>query len=264
MRLLSGYQLSMMVLFAAGGYLTVRQEFTIAAGIATLIVLVSRYYRKRRHWRWPGIKPKDVLYALGGIVLMTFFLYAATPLFPPNDGQNLPWYLFGLGIGVFNVLAAPNLVCSSEAEFASHCMIIDQYGRELEPEPVVEPSEEISEPKWKRIIQVTYTVTFMLVWICSVASVYSFGTAFKNGSPQPTATQTEPLEDHSKTVYVTPAEKRRIHALQLVSWIGIPTLIIGGLVLHFLVGVKLFTNVPTLAEYLNRNKNQLAPPRKDQ
>jgi hypothetical protein len=62
---------------------------------------------------------------------------------------------------------------------------------------------------------------FMLVWVCGVASFYFFGTAFKNGSPEPTATQTEPLEDHGKTVYVTPTDKRRVHALQLVSWVGV-------------------------------------------
>jgi len=93
LRLMFGYHVSMMVMMMAGGSLTVRQELTIAATIAALIVLVSRYHRQRRHWRWPGVQLVDVLYAIGSIVLVSFFLYSATPLFPPNNGHIVPWYL---------------------------------------------------------------------------------------------------------------------------------------------------------------------------
>jgi hypothetical protein len=258
MRLMFGYHIFMMVMMVGGGSLTVRQELTIAVSIAALIVFVSRYHRQRKHWRWPGVKPLDVLYAVGGIVLISLFLYSATPLFPPNNGHIVPWYLAGLGIGLFGILQSLKVLYAAEAEFTSNCMIIDQYGRELEP--VNEPSlVQLSEPSWMRVTKLTYTVTFMVVWVCGVGSFYCFGTAFKNGSPEPTATQTEPLEDHGKTVYVTPSEKERVHVLQLVSWVGVPLVLITGAVLHFLVGVKLFPNTPTLAEYMNRDKNNPSP-----
>jgi hypothetical protein len=64
MGLMFGYHISMMVMMVAGGSLTVRQELTIAAAIAALILIASRYRRQQRHWRWPGIKPVNVLYAL--------------------------------------------------------------------------------------------------------------------------------------------------------------------------------------------------------
>jgi hypothetical protein len=99
----------------------------------------------------------------------------------------------------------------------------------------------------------------MLVWACGVASFYFFGTAYKNGSPEPTATQTEPLENHGETAYVTLVEKQRLYILQVASWVGFPVVLIAGLALHFLAGVKLFPNTPTLAEHLNRDKSQ-APP----
>lgn len=260
MRLMSGYHISMMVMMAAGGSLTVRQELTFAVAIAALIVLVSRNNRKKKHWRWPGVKPLDVLYAVCGAVLISFLLYSATPLFPPNNGHVVPWYLAGLGLGLFGILQSLNVVYAAEAEFASNCMTIDQYGRELEP--MREPSSlvERHEANWKRIAKAVYKVVFILVWVCSVASFYFFGTAFKNGSPEPTTTQTEPVQDHGKTVYVTPTEKERVHALQLVSWVGFPVMLLGGAVLHFLVGVKLFPNTPTLAEYLNRGKNTPSAP----
>jgi amino acid transporter len=258
MKLMFGYHISMMAMMVAGGSLTVRQELTIAATIAALILLVSRYHRQKKHWRWPEIKPANVLYALGGAFLISIFLYSATPLFPPNNGRFVPWYLAGLGIGLFNILQSLKVAYASEAEFASDCMIIDQCGRELQPTHAPPPLQS-SEPKWKRATKVTYTTVFMLVWVCGVASFYFFGTAFKNGSPEPTATRNEPLKDHGKTVYVTRTDELRVHGLQLVCWVGIPVLLISGAILHFLVGVKLFPNTPTLSEYLNRRKDKASP-----
>ena len=260
MRLFFGYHLSMMAMMVAGGSLTIRHELTIAASVAALMVVVSRSHRQKRHWRWPGIKPRNVLYAVGGVVLILFFLYSAEPLFPPNNGHIVPWYLAGLGIGLFNVLQSLKVVYPAESEFSSECMIVDQYGRELEPK---RESASVTEPRevtWKRVTKTMYTVAFVLVWVCGVASFYFFGTAFRSGSPEPKISQSEPLEDHGKTVYVTPAEKHRVHTLQLISWIGIPVVLLCGAVLHFLVGVKLFPNTPTLFEYLNRTKKSASLP----
>jgi hypothetical protein len=258
MKLMFGYHISMMAMMMAGGFLSVRLELTSAGAVASLIVLVSRYNRQKKHWRWPGIKPVDVLYAAGGIFLVSIFLYSAVPLFPPNNRHIVPWYLAGFGIGLFGVLQSLKVVYPSESEFTSKCMIIERYGRELQPVPEPSPAQ-LPEPNWKRFTKATYTVVFMLLWVCGVASFYFFGIAFKNGSPEPTASQTEPLEDHGKTVYVTPTEKQRVHALQLASWVGFPIVLIAGAILHFLVGVKLFPNTPTLSEHLNRDKNRAAP-----
>ena len=63
-------------------------------------------------------------------ILYPIFLYSATPLAPPNNSHIVPWYLAGPGIGLFGTLQSLKVVYTSEAEFASDCMIIDQYGRE--------------------------------------------------------------------------------------------------------------------------------------
>jgi len=258
LKLMFGNHISMMAMMMAGGFLSVQRELTIAGAIASLIVLVSRYHRKKKHWRWPGIKLLDVLYAVAGVCFISFFLYSAVPLFPPNNGHIVPWYLAGFGIGLFGVLQSLKVVYPSEAEFASNCMIIDQYGRELQPVQEPSPSQP-SEPNWKRFTKATYSIVFMILWVCGVASFYIFGTAFKNGSPEPTATRTETLEDHGKTVYVTPTEKQRVHTLQLIASVGFPVVLISGAILHFVVGVKLFPNTPSLSEYLNRGKDRTSP-----
>ena len=152
----------------------------------------------------------------------------------------------------FRRSAIPQVACAAEADFSSNCMIIDQYGGELEP--VNEYSSvQLYEPSWKRVTTVMYTAVFTLMWVCGVASFYFFGTAFKNGSSEPTATQTEaPRRPWQNSVRAP--ERQRVHVLQLVSWVSVPAILITGAVLHLLVGEKLFPNTPTLAEFLNRDK----------
>jgi hypothetical protein len=256
-KLMFGYHGSMMAMMLAGGLLSILHELAIAGAIASLSVLISWSNRRKKHWRWPGIKRIDPLYAVGALSAPVL-LYSATPLFPPNNGHIVPWYLAGLGIGLFLVLQSLKVVYPSEAEFASNCMIIDQYGRRLQTEQELSPAQA-PEVNWRRATKAAYTIVFMLLWVCWVASFYFFGAAIRNGSPEPTTTQTEPLEDHGKPVYVTPVENQRVHALQLVSSVGIPLVLISGVILHFVVGVKLFPNAPTVSEYLNRCKNRGLP-----
>jgi hypothetical protein len=253
-KLMFVYHGSMMVLFIAGQNLSVRQEIMLTSFLAVALVAISRRHRRLTNWRWPPVRPSNVFWAVCGALAVAFFLFSGTPLFPPSDHRVLPWYLAGLGIGVFGILTSLRVVDPSEADFQSHCRIIDQYGREIErPSELPQPKE--SEPNWKKMTRGVYTITFLLLWMVGVASFLFFGTAFRSGSPMPTATQTEQLTDHGRAVYITRAEKQRIHYLQLASGVGIPLILVSAAVLHFVVGVKLFPNIPTLSEYLaQRNR----------
>ena len=79
----------------------------------------------------------------------------------------------------------------------------------------------------------------------------------RNGSPTPTATKTEPLRNHGTVVYIPKSDKALIDFLDNVMAIGIPSVILGGLFLNFVVGVKIFDNVPTLKEW-RRNRAKSA------
>jgi hypothetical protein len=67
--------------------------------------------------------------------------------------------------------------------------------------------------------------------------------------------QTEASSDHGKTVYITHDQKSLSDRLELFAFVGIPFVIVGGLLLHFLVGVKLYPNTPTLREFLARKSS---------
>jgi len=252
-KLMFAYHGCMMALFIAGQSLSVREEILFTSVLVMVLAAISIRLRKATNWRWPGLRPRDALLAIIGAVAIVVFLFSATPLFPPSDHRALPWYLAGLGIGIFTVLTSLRVVTPSQADYLIHCRSIDQCGREIERASEPTPPKN-DEATWKKVTRGIYTVVFLLVWIASVGSFFLFGTAFRHGSPAPTAIQTEPLVDHEKTVYVTRGEKRRIDYLQLVSWIGIPSILVSAALLHFVVGVKLFPNAPTISEYLAERK----------
>jgi hypothetical protein len=249
-RLLFVFHGSMMVLMMTGGGLSLLQEVFIVATLVAILVSISMRHRARTNWHWPGVGDKDVLSAIGAAVAIAFFLFGATPLFPPLSPRILPWYLAGINIGIFGILSALKLVHASEVDFLLHCTTVNQYGQEI---PLLSeiPERKIVEADWQKVARGIYLVAFLLVWIAGVASFYFDGASFKSGSAVPTATQTEPLTDHGKTVYITPAEKQRIDRLKMVSWMTMPVVLIG-LVIHFIVGVKLFGDAPTLADYIKK------------
>src|ERR1700752_3198253 len=117
-RLMFIFHICIMILFVIGAKLTLREEILIAASVASVMILISRRHRKSVHWRRPKIRTRDVLFAMGTALGMAFFLYSASPLFPPSNHRFLPWYLAGLGIGSFGILSSLRIVYLSEAEFS--------------------------------------------------------------------------------------------------------------------------------------------------
>ena len=251
-RLMFVYHGSMMLMMLVGqGLRSIRPEILFTLALVAVLASISLRHRSSTHWHWPGIGTKNILAAVGTAALIAFFLGGAMPLFPPSKPQALPWYLAGAGIGMFGILSALKLVYSSEAEFLLYCSTVDQYGQEM-PRASELPQPKIVEVTWKKVVRVAHTTVFFLIWIIGVSSFYFYGVAFKAGSPTPTATRTEPLTDHGKTVYITPAEQKRIHLTGWVSGVGIGVVVLSGLFLHFVMGVKIFGDTKGLFAYRKR------------
>jgi hypothetical protein len=238
----------MMVLFMAGSALTVRQELLATGLLAATLVSISLRNRREKHWRWPGVDTKRVLGAVGGLALAAYFDFAATPLGPHSDPRFLPWHLAGLGLAVFGVLLALRVVHFSKADFLKDCEAIGAL--EAQPGPPAEPSPALpTDLLWKRVARGTFQVLFLLVWLAGVTSFYEFGAAFRDGSPRPTPTHTEPLNNHGEIRYIPHSQKVLVDFLQTATIFGILSVLVFGLILHFVVGVRVFANAPTLAEW---------------
>lgn len=241
-KLMFVYHGCMMFLFIAGSAFTTGQELFIAASLAVVLTMLSLRHRSAIGWKWEGIKTKDLAMAIGVAALMVFFLGAGSSMFPASNPRFLPWYLAGFGIGFFNVLSTLKLVRSSESQMLADCS-------DTPSEPMQEPKTEPLEPRWHRVARGIFSCLFLLVWLEGVAFFYYHGKIFSSGSPTPTATQTDPISDHGNTVYITHAQKTQLDRMEIMMFTGIPAILVGGFVLHFLVGVKLFPNTPTLAEW---------------
>jgi hypothetical protein len=241
-KLMFVYHGCMMFLFITGGAFTTRQELFIATSLVVVLTVLSLRHRSAIGWKWEGIKTKDLALALGIGALLAFFLQAATPQFPALNPRFLPWYLAGLGIGAFNILRTLKLVRSSKAQMLADCS-------DTPSEPKLEPKTEPSEPRWHRVARGIFGCLFLLVWLEGVAFFYYHGKVFSGGSPTPTATQTDPISDHGNAVYVTHNQKVQLDRMETMMFTSIPAILVSGFLLHFLVGVKLFPNTPTLAEW---------------
>lgn len=242
------YHGCMMVLFIAGSAFSVKQELLATGLLVVILFSLSLRQRRNMNWRWPGVHAKGLLSAVGILVAAAFFDFAAIPLAPPSDPRFLPWHMAGMGIAAFGLLSALRVVQLSKSDFLKECDVTGTAN--FQPKLVAEeiPSAP-TDPLWKRVTRAIYTVFFLLVWIDGVASFYYFGIAFRDGSPRPTPTQTEPLNNHGQIMYIPHSQKVLIDSVQTAMFIGIPSVIAVGLTLHFFAGVKLFPNLPTLEEW---------------
>jgi len=237
------YHIGMMVMFMAGGLLTIPLEVGVALTLAAMCVLLSLRHRRLVGWRWPGVSTKDVLLALAVIVGGVVFLTAATPMFSPFEPYALPWYLAGVGIVSFNVLIMLRVITYAESDFVAPATQPVAAASEATPSPAV--------PRWHALVRMACTVLFVVAWLDFMAFFYVSGQAFQHGSTTPTAMQTEPMKDHGTVVYVTPDEKARVDLLEQ-GQVGIPIAIGLALFAHFVLGVKIISNVPTRAELRQR------------
>jgi hypothetical protein len=98
-----------------------------------------------------------------------------------------------------------------------------------------------SEPQWKRSIRTAFTIFFLLVWLNAAVAAYFYVSTMQRHSHQlqPDAVHTQPLTDHGRTVYITPAEKARVLFFMRGFLIGIPSAIVLAFVLE-LSGIGAF------------------------
>jgi len=233
-------------LFAAGNRLTVNAELSIAALAAAGVISVSSRRRRRLDWRWPGTNRRGVLRAVGAAAVMFFATHPTFPIFQPDF---LPWYLAGTEIAVFNILESLRVVQAPEVDFLKLCGTTSP-ARDEEPQAAC-----VMEAVWRRATRAIFFITSYAVMFEFLVFFYLSGVYFRDGSPRPTLTQTEQLSTGGSVVYITPVQKHLLDQLETWASICIPSIIGATVFLHFIVGVKLLPNTPTLREIRNRKTN---------
>ena len=236
LRAMFGYHLCMMALFASGGAVSFPVEVAIVVAVFSVVAVLVAGNKVRKGWRRPATTPGNWLMSGLALLIGGVFLAAASPLFRPTQPVAFPWYAAGFGIVLFNALAALRIMQNSNDDFLACC----NNAKTSAIAPVVAPD---GEPGWKKTARNVYSVAFMVAWLTFVAFFYEFGTTFKNGSPIPTADKTETLVDHGRVAYVSAQDKQTVSRLEDASMTGIPIVLGLGFLLHFGLGVRVFSNL---------------------
>lgn len=239
----------MMILFATSGHFPIFFQIRFVSTLACVLAVISIVHRKRNKWHWPGVGIKGAFAALVSLALGLFFLGSVIPRISPLSPRIFPWFAAGGGIILGEVLFLLNVVCLSKKEFLRHC------GDKVSEEP--QASNLPQEPQWKRTVRTLFGLYFLAVWIVGVSFFWKFDIAFRDGSPKPTRTQTETLDDHRERVYVTPEEKRIVSFLESAAMLGVPSALLIGFFLHFVAGVKLIPNAPTLQKFVRKIQERI-------
>jgi hypothetical protein len=98
------------------------------------------------------------------------------------------------------------------------------------------------EPSWHRTVRTLFIVAFFLVWLESVGCFVCFMILSSGASPVATPELTASVVNHSQVFYVAEWQKHLYDVLLKMMQIGIPGIMITAFVLHYGVGVKIFTN----------------------
>ena len=96
------------------------------------------------------------------------------------------------------------------------------------------------EPLWHRRVRITFMIAFLLVWLEAVACFGYFRMLLRKGSPVATPEIAAAIVNHSRIFYVTVGQKQLYDLLLRAMMIGIPGIMLTGVILHFVVGVKIF------------------------
>ncbi len=148
-KLMFVYHIAMMVLFGTRIVDSAASQALFALVLFMVLVLISVVHKSRAQWKWPGIGILGLLSALLSVVFVyaffSFAAYSMNPDFVFPDFQSIsfidliseswsviitaasfpviaPWYLAGIGIGVFNLLTSLKLVTTKKSEFEAQCI----------------------------------------------------------------------------------------------------------------------------------------------
>ena len=97
------------------------------------------------------------------------------------------------------------------------------------------------EPRWHRTVRSIYTIAFVLVWLEAVGCFVSFLVLSRGASPVATPTLAAGIVDHGRVFYVAAWQKQLYDLLLAAMFIGIPSIMLAGFILHYLVGVRIFS-----------------------
>ena len=192
-------------------------ELLLAVTLIFSFIALSIRHRRTFGWRWNGIRTNDLLAAAFTVFVFIFFLYYTLP--PPLFGPFNPLFLpWELGvIAMGSFFVLQHLKLVEYSESAFR----ESCGRGPELSTSAGSASEPLEAPWKRLVRGVYTIAFLLWWVIGVARPH-FLMIFPPGA-------------------------------MVAAFV---VLFIGAFIIHFVLGVPLLPNYPTLEEIRERRSSK--------
>lgn len=142
------YHLAMAALFVGRFIKSAKKEALFAIFLGAVLVAPSVVHKVRSRWKWPGLDKFSLPSALLSVVSVYVFFVVTAYIFTGHKSPDFytvklldlikdswfvvlkaasipwmtPWYLAGVGIGVFNLLSSLKVVTSKKLVFESQCV----------------------------------------------------------------------------------------------------------------------------------------------
>ncbi|PKA10849.1 hypothetical protein CH372_17350 [Leptospira meyeri] len=237
----------MMILFILGDKISINIQFTIVALLLISIILFSIKYRIRIRWKWPGVEVKNTIYAIMIIILGLFFFFSSINSFPPFKSQTFPWYSAGFGIILFQVLNVLNITAYYKDKFELKTDKTANFIK-FENSPLKEnQNDNVNVSFIKYLI---YFFSFFL-WVTGISYFWLRDRISHNDNSEGIAKFIiEITNKFSKFLGITNTSPD-VFLKSILSY-GIILLSISIFIIHFIFGIKIISNVPTIKEYLRK------------
>jgi hypothetical protein len=187
---------------------------------------ISIANRRRKGWRWRGVRLPQIFGALLGAGAAGLMLFVSWPMAGAMVDRIAAWFAMIVLIGLFNALSSLGIVRQSQDAFEADC-------RDAAPEASAQPDLIAEAPRadWRVWVRRLWVTLFVLVWLSGMAFFYF---QFRE---QPGATPAiNPLDG-------------TLPGLLTAFWMGGTFFVlISGFVLHYIFRIRVLPNTPLPGE----------------
>jgi hypothetical protein len=208
------------------------------------LLFVAVHHRRKHNWRWPGVDDDAVQHTLvvagGACVFMVIGWHGM----PPLTRAGVPTNLFAVSLFAFAILYAMNIAQWGQAQFDACCG---------ETETSTDSDEE---PRWMRFVRGTWLTALALTVADVAASMFVDITVKQNAAAVRDALHTVLLDDHGRHFWLTPQQSDLFHALMQSAGFTVPAVLLSGVFLRNVLGVKLFPFLDGMSALFARKNSE--------
>ncbi len=221
-------------------------EIQLAFVVLLFLILVYRSVKHRieNRWSWPGLEIKKIPFTVFSASMVLFFFLQNYNSSPPSDPTFFPWYAAGLVMFFYTVMIGLNISTLSRKTFESQC-----EGRKVVVKPELQREEGIILEKL--IIKIYHLASTSVIIMMIAYAWLSDRSTVEDRNSGVTKAIIDSLEFLAGFIgkSIDKGPEKFFEGI-LLYWA--PVVIAAGFIIHYILGIKVFGDSPTLKELMNK------------